>query len=228
MYPFIPVSYALSPLESLVNPAEAFIKKIKSMPPGLQKKELRDLEDWRIVEPLEYIEKLDKSLRSALSSEFFDDVKLLGNLQKLWTDVSVYEYPGLLFVLYLPPLVGCSYRTGEYGISRRVQAELHTWFKAHEAPVAKTGLPLVFAYRRFILAGDKGACDNDNMEMRRITNAVVGAMGRSDQPTRVSFMYSTCVSDFRGVELAVFSKDKLPELTDKLNGDAPFIRPNMS
>lgn len=68
-------------------------------------------------------------------------------------------------------------------------------------------------YKRF--AQDLGAeslCDNDNMETKKITNALMDAMGVSDNPRFASFLYTTIESSQNLTEITVFPREQFSEV----------------
>lgn len=183
--PFGHETYADQPAKNIVIPVTQFLHKLECLSDTEKQGQLWQLDDTTIIDLLEHIEIIDKSLRSSLSVDLFDDVRHLGDLQRLWSDVEIFHHNIAEFVVCLPPVVSCSYRYGEYGLANRVRLELREWYSSQQKPPYRVDDPLIFAYKRYISKITRQVCDNDNMELRRVTNAIVSVIGGSDKATTV-------------------------------------------
>lgn len=220
--PFGHEQYAIQAAINVKNPATHFLQQIDSLRDEEKQALLCQLDDSFIIDLLADVETLDKSLRSSLSSDLFDDVTHIDDLKKLWSDVEIYPHDTAEFIVCMPPVVACSYRKGEYGLANRVRFALRDWFKTQQKPPYRPDDPLIFAYKRYITSLTRQICDNDNMEFKRITNAIVSAFGCSDKATTVFFQYYSYVSEVKGVELIVFRRSKWYEMSPDLLADKPL------
>ena len=220
-YPLPSEYYCSQPAEQISKLAQNFIHSIDDLSDEEKAAPLCSLDDSTLIDLLSNIENIDKSLRASLSTELFDDVNHRGDLKKLWKDIFIFGHPDAEFLICLPPVVACSYRCGEYGIARRVQLELRSWIKEHGGRELND-TKLIFVYKRFVKKQTRMVCDNDNLEMRRITNAVINIIGGTDKANRIDFHYTTKIASFAGVELAVFRIDEDQAMLDYLLKTDPY------
>lgn len=216
-----PESYGLLPIQSFDMALEKFRHNVKMLLQTYGSKRLCDLPQSEILTLLSQTEMLDKSLRSCLTDATIK-ANSAGELE-LWSDVAVYNYPGAVLLLTLPPLVNASYKNGEYGISKRAEIELYKWFLTHKPPDFDSDNRFLYAYKRYSSKALGVVSDNDNWEMRRITNAVSQAIGYSDSPRFAEFYYSTVESDYDGAELLLIRHQDLPDFMDFLGSGTPAM-----
>lgn len=222
-----PESYGLLPVSSFQKAVQNFENDVKSHVIGNKDTRLCDLSQSDILRLLSHTEKLDKSLRSCLKPETLSTINQNGN-RNLWTDVHVYEYPEAILLMDFPPLVNISYRNGEYGLSKRAEIALFQWANTHDLPDFQgENDRFLYLYKRFSTTDIGNLCDNDNWEMRRITNAVSQAIGYSDNPRFSEFFYTTVPSEFDGAELMLIRHSGLPKFIDYLSSGTP-IHPESS
>lgn len=212
---FVPEGYAQYSANSIIIPIQRLLNKANELSEFNDDISLSDIDSEIILDLLNETELVDKSLRSCLSDDYHIDLNKAGygdGDEKIpWTDISIHEYPGAILLIELPQMVSMSYKTGRCSVSLRTEIELAKWFSDHDTPLFDKKNKFVFVYKRFIPKDKKvfNVCDNDNWEMRRVTNAVISAMGYSDNSEVVDFFYTTVQGYYNGAELLVIRQKDL-------------------
>lgn len=223
--PFIvlcPEGHGLLPISSLISVVNKFKSNAESLKNVFGDILLSDMPQEDILQMLSYTEKLDKSLRSCLKEEsILDSDSRNTESLELWTDVHVYEYENAILLMDFPPLVNSSYRFKEYGLSKRAEIELFRWFHSHKMPDFEAENRFLYIYKRYVSTPIDTVSDNDNWEMKRITNAVSQAIGFSDNPRFSEFFYTTVHSEFDGAELMLIRHNDLVLFSDYLISGTP-------
>lgn len=221
-----PESYGLLPVEALGGAVGKMKNDVEACISVYAGKKLYELPQNEILRILADTEMLDKSLRSCVKAETI----LYGSNEKsleMWSDIHVYEYADAVLLMDFPPLVNTSYRNGEYGLSKRAEMALYHWFSTHCPPDFISGNRFLYIYKRYTSDAIDMSSDNDNWEMKRITNSVSQAIGYSDNPRFSEFLYTTVESDFNGAELLLIRHSQLPTFFDYLTSGTP-IHPESS
>lgn len=216
-----PEGHALLPISSLLGVIKKFENAVNSIKSTFGDIRLADLPQEEILKMLSFTEKLDKSLRSCVKEDVVTGKVKLGTLE-MWSDVHVYEYPKAILLMDFPPLVNSSYRYGEYGLSKRAEIELFKWFHTRTLPDFDENNRFLYIYKRYVSGPIDMASDNDNWEMKRITNAVSQAIGFSDNPRFSEFFYTSVHSDFDGAELMLIRHKDLFSFMDYLDSGTPI------
>lgn len=216
-----PEGHALLPISSLLGVVRKFENVVNSLKDTFGDIRLADLPQEEILGMLSFTEKLDKSLRSCIKEGVITGESKSGTLE-MWTDVHVYEYPNAVLLMDFPPMVNSSYRYGEYGLSKRAEVELFKWFHTHNLPDFADENRFLYIYKRYVSGPIDMASDNDNWEMKRITNAVSQAIGFSDNPRFSEFFYTSVHSDFDGAELMLIRHKDLILFVDYLDSGTPI------
>lgn len=221
-----PESYGLLPVEALDDAVQKMKNDVASCISAYGNRKLYELPQDEILKLLANTEMLDKSLRSCVKSDTILRSSCKSCLE-MWNDVHVYEHPNAVLLMDFPPLVNTSYRNGEYGLSKRAEVALYHWFSIHSPPDFEDGNRFMYIYKRYTNDSIDMSSDNDNWEMKRITNSVSQAIGYSDNPRFSEFLYTTVESDFNGAELLLISHNSLPLFFDYLTSGTP-IHPESS
>lgn len=221
-----PESYGLLPVEAFLSAVSKMENDVKTCISRYGNKRLYELPQEEILTLLKNTELLDKSLRSCVKSETILHSNVKEELE-LWTDVHVYEHEGAILLMDFPPLVNISYRNGEYGLSKRAELSLFQWFANHSPPEFYDENRYLYIYKRYTSEPIDMVSDNDNWEMKRITNAVSQAIGYSDNPRFSEFLYTTVESEYNGAELLLTRHNSLVSFMSYLSSGTP-IHPESS
>lgn len=101
--------------------------------------------------------------------------------------------PGTILKIAMVPLVAYPIKGG-YNIYFDVKEALGEYFDMHPLPEIDITTRYVLVYRRIVpgnLVLATGRCDNDNFEMKRVTNAIAESIGVADSVDKFSFYYTT-------------------------------------
>lgn len=108
----------------------------------------------------------------------------------------------------LPPLIGRESH-GMYDIYYQTKSVLSSFLSDHTLPNYK-GQKLLLLYKKYTTTlSSSNTCDNDNWEMKRVTNAVAEALGYSDNVEHFSMLYTTVASNCNKVEATVLLLSQL-------------------
>lgn len=134
-------------------------------------------------------------------------------------NIQVFQPKNCILKLVLPPLMPIKF-AGSYDVYWNTKLALQEYFAVHEIPKL-TGQKLTLIYKRYTKNIHTDAlCDNDNWEMKRVTNAITEELFYSDNPANFSFFYTTVESSFEGCEATVIRQENLADFTDYLVASA--------
>lgn len=173
--------------EQLKKTFEYCHKRVESMEKTLSIA-LNQPTDEPVLELLEEVELSRKALRETLhlTSQPTDTAFVSGCIQ----NIIIESLPQIPLKITLIPL--CAYPIrGAYNVYFDVFDALK---KASNKPVLKDNKRYTIVYNRVVkgpLVLAKGRCDNDNFEMKRVTNAISDALGIADSVDKFSFYYTT-------------------------------------
>lgn len=165
--------------------------RVKSMKKVLDKS-LEYPNDRAILDLLGEVELSRKALREVLpeTHQPTETASVPGNIQ----DVIVETSPQIPLKITLMPL--CAYP---------IRGAYNTYFDVYNALQNMINKPALAAHKRYTIIYNrvvkgplvlaKGRCDNDNFEMKRVTNAISDALGIADSVDKFSFYYTTTEGD---------------------------------
>lgn len=169
---------------------------------------------------------LEMEVRSRLL-RYISDPFCIAKKESVSTVLSmeIWEPEDALIRLMLPPLVGRHFR-GSYNIYHKTKLGL-SWYRAQNGLPDIGNKKVVMIYKRYIPDfSTMTACDNDNWEMQRVTNAVAEAFGCTDGPLRWSFLYTSVGSDINCTEATLVEQEKLGLFLDYLGCSKVQINPS--
>lgn len=166
------------------------------------------------------IAKLDMTVREAVLERrddlFFSREKEL--VKRAFISVTVPE--NAVIRVCLPPLIGRQFK-GSYNIYWKLKAALSQFEKEHPFPNL-SGEKMVLMYKRYSTNLAVGhSCDNDNWEMKRVTNAIAEALNHSDNPEHFSMFYTTVQSAVDCVEATVIKQSDMHLFLGYLENGTP-------
>lgn len=125
--------------------------------------------------------------------------------------ISVPDVPALLLIT-LFPLLHMQIKGG-YNVYFEVKFALENYLQEH--PLSLPDGRYVLVYRRIVrgnVALSAGHCDNDNFEMKRVTNAITEAIHVADSVDKFSFYYTTAAGNEAKTEVYLVSESQFPDL----------------
>ncbi len=132
---------------------------------------------------------------------------------------TVIGRPGnTLLRVSLPPLMWAKMR-GAYNVYFELKELLSAYFQEHGIPET-TDQKLFLLYKKYApnLSSDY-TCDNDNWESQRVTNAIIEAIGRSDEAANLSLVYTAVLNPNRLVEATLIEEKNLSLFLDYLKDE---------
>lgn len=117
---------------------------------------------------------------------------------------------GALLCLSLPALVGRYYK-GSYNVYFRTKLALEEYFSCNNS-LSVQGKKILLIYKKYTSKKTLSyICDNDNWEMKRVTNAISETLNYSDNAFHFSILYTTVFSSADCVEALLIEQDRLPD-----------------
>lgn len=112
--------------------------------------------------------------------------------------------------LVLPPLLSAKSRMA-YNTYHDVKNALKDYFKIHPKPLLdKKRLILIYRKHAPMLTADY-TCDNDNWEMKRVTNAIAETFFLTDDANTFSFFYTAKKDTKTFAEIILIEEEKVQE-----------------
>lgn len=146
---------------------------------------------------LESTELMRREIRT-LASNLLDssDEKSFSDSSEKLSSVVVSSPSGTYLQLELYPLVKLPIKGG-YNVYFDVKTAVQHYLREHDVYIPEDSrFTLIYAK---VTTADvklaKGRCDNDNFEMKRVTNAITDAIGIADSVDKFSFFYTTIHGD---------------------------------
>lgn len=176
--------------------------RVKSMKKMLDKA-LEYPTDKVILDLLGDVELSRKALREVLpmTCQPTDTASVSGNIR----DVIIESSPQIPLKITLLPL--CAYP---------IRGAYNTYFDVYNALQNADNKPVLAANKRYTIVYNrvvkgplvlaKGRCDNDNFEMKRVTNAISDALGIADSVDKFSFYYITTEGEQSKTEVSLLEE----------------------
>lgn len=166
-----------------------------------------------LLKMLEELEKTRISARQIIDQILLPDSQKQALLRVGIKDISISNpsVPALLLIT-LFPLVNTQIKGG-YNVYFEVKFALEKYLQEHPLTLPMGRFALV--YRRIIkgnLALSAGHCDNDNFEMKRVTNAITEAIHVADSVDKFSFYYTAAAGDEAKTEVYLATESQFPDL----------------
>lgn len=176
-----------------------------------------------MLELVEAIALLDMTVRNSMVERCDIGQKTMGKEVVKRSMIAVDIPPGTLLRVSLPPLLGRETR-GAYNIYWKLKLALAEYETEHpEQPFSTpAGRKLVLIYKRYATSLSNGhLCDNDNIEVKKTTNAIAEALHYSDNPEHFTMIYTTVEGPCNYLEATVIYQENLPEFLEYLHDSEP-------
>lgn len=136
--------------------------------------------------------------------------------------IHIYTPEKTLIRVVIPPLIGRQFK-GSYNIYWKLKVAFAQYEETRSLP-RPDGEKLVLIYKRYSKnLSVVHSCDNDNWEMKRVTNAISEALNYSDNTEHFSMLYTTVKSDTDCVEATVVKQKDLHLFLDYMVSEKPEI-----
>lgn len=202
----------------LITKAKSLNKTLKNV---AQKQTLYDVHEDYLWQILECVTQMEMAVRDSLLDSKINETVEKNSRYCDVSGISVGQNLDSILCVTLPPLMGRRYK-GSYAIYRRLTTILKNYFDTHERPQLY-GQKLLLIYKKYTpFRGITVNADNDNWEMKRVTNAISEQLRYSDNSEHFSFMYTTVKSEANCVEALLIPLDKLPKYQEYLSSPTPI------
>ena len=198
----------------------------KALANAAQKQTLYDVHEDCLWQILECVTQMEMAVRDTLiESKSYETAEKTKRYSAM-SGICVGTYLNAVLYVRLPPLMGRQYK-GSYAIYRKVSTVLKDYFSSHKRP-RLDGQKLLLIYKKYTpFRGVTHNSDNDNWEMKRVTNAISEQLQYSDNAEHYSFMYTTVKSEANCVEALIIPLKSLPQYQDYLHSPTPLqVLPN--
>ncbi|MBN3025038.1 hypothetical protein JXX19_01215 [Ruthenibacterium lactatiformans] len=180
-----------------------------------QNQPLENIPDKKLYTLLEQITQADMAVRNAILGALDSKRPERRKRYVERLNIHVSQPKNCILRLTLPPLASAKF-AGSYDIYQNTKLALEEYFSTRNVPDL-TGQKLTLIYKRVVKnIRSNAVCDNDNWEMKRVTNAITETLFYSDNAAHFSFFYTTVEGPIAGTEATVIRETNLMDFTGYL------------
>lgn len=199
------VDWSFASTEHLLNIVKRINKICERIPDKIL---IENLPEEILCKMFEQASLLSRALRESFSSVSVSDHSELKKKYKDTLNIFVSKPENTIIRIKMLPLINKPLK-GTYNVYDEVKIALEEYKKEHRIDVPQ-GERFTLIYKKYSKSfASNYTCDNDNFEMKRVTNAITESIHRYDNVHNFSFYYTTVLAKKNYVEATVIKENDL-------------------